>query len=164
MISFILAMDKNRGIGVDNKLPWRLPEDLKYFKRVTMGAPVVMGRKTFESIGNKPLPGRPNIVVTRDRSYEAPAGAQAVHAAEEVLSQYSKEQELFVIGGTEIFRLFMPYADRMYITEINEQFPADTHFPEIDKKEWKEVSRERGVKDELNPYEYDFVLYERVRS
>lgn len=168
-ISFILAMDEQRGIGVDNRLPWRLPADTAFFKATTMGHPVLMGRKTYESIG-KPLPGRTNIVLTRDRDYQAP-GCTVVHSVEELLAfakasdgaGNGEESEIFVIGGAEIYRLLMPVADRMYITEIAHTFPADTFFPEFGS-EWQEVRRVRGVKDEANPYDYDFVVYERERT
>lgn len=158
MISFVVAMDENRGIGKDNDLPWYLPNDLKHFKKTTMGKPIVMGRKTYESIG-KPLPGRENIVVTRDDNYEA-EGTTIVHSIDEVLA--IDADEICVIGGTEIFKLFMPVADRLYVTEIHHTFDADTYFPELDEEEWKEVSRESGTVDEKNKYPHDFVVYEKI--
>ncbi|MBD7962857.1 dihydrofolate reductase [Fictibacillus norfolkensis] len=157
MISFVVAMDENRAIGKDNDLPWYLPNDLKHFKNVTMGKPIVMGRKTYESIG-KPLPGRENIVVTRDEHYQA-EGTTVVHSVDEVLKK--EAEELCVIGGTEIFKLFMPVADRLYVTEIHHTFDADTYFPEINRDEWREVSREPGIVDEKNKYPHDFVVYEK---
>ncbi|MGA4718883.1 dihydrofolate reductase [Fictibacillus nanhaiensis] len=157
MISFVVAMDENRAIGKDNDLPWYLPNDLKHFKNVTMGKPIVMGRKTYESIG-KPLPGRENIVVTRDEHYQA-EGTTVVHSVEEVI--HKEAEELCVIGGTEIFKLFMPVADRLYVTEIHHTFDADTYFPEINRDEWREVSRESGTVDEKNKYPHDFVVYEK---
>jgi dihydrofolate reductase len=157
MISFVVAMDENRAIGKDNDLPWYLPNDLKHFKNVTMGKPIVMGRKTYESIG-KPLPGRENIVVTRDEHYQA-EGTTVVHSVDEVLKK--EAEELSVIGGTEIFKLFMPVADRLYVTEIHHTFDADTYFPEINRDEWREVSREPGIVDEKNKYPHDFVVYEK---
>lgn len=144
MISFVVAMDENRAIGKDNDLPWYLPNDLKHFKNVTMGKPIVMGRKTYESIG-KPLPGRENIVVTRDDNYQA-EGTTIVHSVDDVLKKDA--EELCVIGGTEIFKLFMPVADRLYVTEIHHTFDADTYFPEINRDEWREVSRKPGILDE----------------
>jgi dihydrofolate reductase len=159
MISFVVAMDENRAIGKDNDLPWYLPNDLKYFKKVTMGKPIVMGRKTYESIG-KPLPGRENIVLTRDGNYKA-EGITVVHSVDEVLQ---KEEEICVIGGSEVFKLFLPVADRLYITEIHETFEADTYFPELNENEWKEVSREPGIIDEKNKYTHDFVVYEKINS
>ncbi|WP_416729410.1 dihydrofolate reductase [Fictibacillus sp. JL2B1089] len=157
MISFVVAMDENLAIGKDNDLPWYLPNDLKHFKNVTMGKPIVMGRKTYESIG-KPLPGRENIVVTRDENYQA-EGTTVVHSVDEVLKK--ETEELCVIGGTEIFKLFMPVADRLYVTEIHHTFDADTYFPEINRAEWREVSREPGIVDEKNKYPHDFVVYEK---
>jgi dihydrofolate reductase len=158
MISFVVAMDENRAIGKDNDLPWYLPNDLKHFKKTTMGKPVVMGRKTYESIG-KPLPGRENIVVTRDQSYHA-EGTTTVHSVDEVL-QWEAE-EICVIGGTEIFKLFLPVADRLYITEIHHTFDADTYFPELSDEDWAEVSRTAGIVDEKNKYPHEFVVYEKI--
>ncbi|MCM3718798.1 dihydrofolate reductase [Fictibacillus phosphorivorans] len=160
MISFVVAMDENRGIGKDNDLPWYLPNDLKHFKKTTMGKPIVMGRKTYESIG-KPLPGRENIVVTRDQNYEA-EGVTIVHSVDDVLK--IKAEEMCVIGGSEIFKQFLPVADRLYITEIYHTFDADTYFPEINDKEWKEVSRTAGIVDEKNKYPHDFVEYEKINA
>jgi dihydrofolate reductase len=160
MISFVVAMDENRAIGKDNDLPWYLPNDLKHFKKTTMGKPIVMGRKTYESIG-KPLPGRENIVVTRDQSYEA-EGTTIVHSVDEVLQ--INAEEICVIGGSEIFKQFLPVADRLYITEIHHTFEADTYFPELNDNEWKEVSRTEGIVDEKNKYPHEFVVYEKIKS
>jgi dihydrofolate reductase len=160
MISFVVAMDENRAIGKDNDLPWYLPNDLKHFKKTTMGKPIVMGRKTYESIG-KPLPGRENIVVTRDQSYEA-EGTTIVHSVDEVLQ--INAEEVCVIGGSEIFKQFLPVADRLYITEIHHTFEADTYFPELNDNEWKEVSRTEGIIDEKNKYPHEFVVYEKIKS
>jgi dihydrofolate reductase len=157
MISFILAMDENRVIGKDNDLPWRLPADLAYFKRTTMGQPVIMGRKTYESIG-RPLPGRENIVVTRNKDF-AVEGITVVYSLEEAFEQ-TKETEAFVIGGEQIFKEAISFASRLYITQIHHTFEGDTYFPAI-PTEWKIVSSEKGIKDEKNPYDYDFVVYEK---
>lgn len=161
MISFIFAMDENRLIGKGNELPWRLPEDLKYFKRTTMGHPIIMGRKTFESIG-RPLPGRENIIVTRNRDFQWD-GCSVFYSIEELLDYCQKypEQEFFVIGGGEIFAKLFPYASRLYMTYIYHQFEGDTYFPLFDRNEWKLVSKEQGKKDEKNPYTYEFRIYER---
>ncbi|MEH7236478.1 dihydrofolate reductase [Bacillus sp. JJ1562] len=160
MISLLLAMDKKQLIGKDNDLPWRLPADLAYFKRVTMGHPIIMGRKTYDSIG-RPLPGRENIIVTRDTSYKA-EGCKVIHSIDEIVKMNDEtDQELFVIGGAEIFKEILPYSDRLYITEIEEVFEGDTYFPEFDKAEWKVISKEKGIKDEKNPYEYTFFVYEK---
>lgn len=160
MISFIWAMDENRVIGKDNQLPWRLPEDLKFFKRVTMGHPVAMGRKTFESIG-RPLPGRENIVITRNPDFEC-EGCTIFHSIVE-FAEYAKklEDEVFVIGGAEIFQSLLDYVDRFYITRIHHQFEGDTFFPEIDLNNWILKSCEQGVRNEQNPYNYEFCIYNR---
>jgi dihydrofolate reductase len=158
-VSFILAMDRNRGIGFNNKLPWRMPADLAYFKRVTMGHTILMGRKTYESIG-KPLPGRHNVILTQNREYRA-EGCTIVHSVEEALDRFARNEELFVTGGGEIFKLFLPYADKLYITYIEETFPADAFFPEVNEGEWRLVCSEQGVRDEKNPYEYYFRIYEK---
>nr|WP_026696042.1 dihydrofolate reductase [Peribacillus kribbensis] len=159
MISFLVAMDKNRVIGAENQLPWHLPADLKYFKEVTMGHAIIMGRKTHDSIG-KPLPGRENIVLTRQRDYQA-EGCRIIHDAADVKKLRNVPEEHFVIGGAEIFSLLFPEADRLYITEIEDEFRGDTYFPEMDEKGWTLVSREKGPKDEKNPYDYYFCVYER---
>lgn len=159
LVSFIVAMGRNKSIGANNQLPWRLPADLAYFKRVTMGHPIVMGRKTYESIG-RPLPGRTNVIVTRDPAFRA-EGCVVVHTPEEAIARCGEAEELFVIGGAEIFRLFMPHADKLYITHIDEDFEADTFFREFVESEWTLESEEPGVKDERNPYDYAFRVYSR---
>nr|WP_209125037.1 dihydrofolate reductase [Alkalihalobacillus sp. BA299] len=160
MISFLVAMDKNRVIGKDNDLPWRLPADLAYFKKVTMGHPIVMGRKTYESIG-RPLPGRENIIITRNQNYSA-EGCTVLHSLDDVKKVIDDStKEVFIIGGAEIFKEAFPIADKLYITHIDEAFEGDTYFPAFSDQEWKEVSREKGVKDEKNPYDYYFSVYER---
>ncbi|MCM3664391.1 dihydrofolate reductase [Mesobacillus subterraneus] len=160
MISLIWAMDENRVIGLHNQLPWRLPEDLKFFKRVTMGHPIAMGRKTYESIG-KPLPGRENIVITRDENY-SPDGCVVMNSIEEFMKYAGeKDDEVFVIGGAEIFKEVLPKADRLYLTMIHEQFEGDTFFPVFDIDKWELETREIGLKDEKNPYDYEFLIYKR---
>ncbi|WP_374193947.1 dihydrofolate reductase [Alkalihalobacillus sp. BA299] len=160
LISFLVAMDKNRVIGKDNDLPWRLPADLAYFKKVTMGHPIVMGRKTYESIG-RPLPGRENIIITRNQNYSA-EGCTVLHSLDDVKKVIDDStKEVFIIGGAEIFKEAFPIADKLYITHIDEAFEGDTYFPAFSDQEWKEVSREKGVKDEKNPYDYYFSVYER---
>jgi dihydrofolate reductase len=163
MISFLVAMDQNRLIGSNNQLPWHLPEDLKFFKRITMGHPIVMGRKTYQSIG-KVLPGRENIVITRVTGFDA-KGCTILHSIEELLT-YSNllNEEIFVIGGAEIFQQTFPYADRLYITFIAEEFAGDTYFPPFEEQEWSLTSAVKGIKDEKNPYEYEFRVYDRVRK
>lgn len=163
MISFIVAMDENRVIGKDNQLPWHLPEDLKFFKRVTMGHPIAMGRKTHESIG-RALPGRENIVITRQLGYQS-AECTVFYSVDEFV-KYSRGQkdEIFVIGGAEIFRETFPYVDFLYITHIQEPFEGDTFFPAFDLEKWELVSAETGIKDEKNPYNYEFRIYKRKES
>lgn len=160
MISMIFAMGRHNALGRDNKMPWYLPADFQYFKRITMGKPVIMGRKTFESLG-KPLPGRTNIVITRNRNF-APEGCQVVDSVE-CAAALVQEQDAFIIGGAEIYKAFMPHAHKLYITEIDEDFEVDSYFPEIDYSRWKLVSSETGPKDEKNPYDYRWLVYERVK-
>ena len=158
-ISLIWAMDKNQLIGKDNQMPWHLPSELAYFRRVTTGHPIVMGRKTYESIG-KPLPKRTNIVITRNPEY-APEGCVVVHAIEEVLERYGGET-VFIIGGAQIYRAFLPYAEKLYVTRIEHEFTGDEYFPSIDWSKWRLISEEQGVKDEKKPYLATFQVYERV--
>jgi dihydrofolate reductase len=160
-ISFIFAMDRNRAIGVNNTLPWHLPGDLKFFKSVTMGHPILMGRKTYESIG-KPLPGRRNIILTQNPEFQA-EGCEVIHSVQEAVDEFH-DQELFVIGGAEIFRLFTSVVDRMYITHIEHEFEADTFMTELDLSEWTLVSSEQGERNEKNPYEYYFRIYQRKQA
>ncbi|MEW5707868.1 MAG: dihydrofolate reductase [Pseudomonadota bacterium] len=157
-IALVVAMARNGVIGAGNALPWRLPEDLKHFKALTMGHCVVMGRKTFDSIG-KLLPGRQNVIVTRRADY-AVSGARVVHSVEEALESCERQDEIFVIGGAELFRDLIDRADRMYVTELMQDFEGDVYFPAYDRSAWREVSRERRRAGDL---EYHFVVYERAR-
>lgn len=159
-ISLVVAMDENRVIGADNGLPWRLPADLRHFKQVTMGHPIVMGRRTWESIG-RPLPGRTNIVVTRRTDVEA-QGAVVVDSLESAKAGAGDCGELMIIGGAEIFEQALDGADRIYLTEIHAAFEGDTYFPEISEDEWACVSREDFEKDDKNPYDYSFLVLERI--
>lgn len=158
-ISIIVAMDNNRVIGINNTLPWRLPADLKNVKKITMGHSIVMGRKNYESIG-RPLPGRRNIILTRNNNYSV-AGCEIVHSIEEVINLCEGEEEIFIFGGEQIYNLFLPLTDKIYLTKINNEFDGDTFFPEINFNEWKEVSFENGEKDEKNPYHYTFHVFEK---
>ncbi|MBP2241253.1 dihydrofolate reductase [Cytobacillus eiseniae] len=160
MISLMWAMDNNRVIGVNNQLPWHLPEDLKFFKRTTMGHPIAMGRKTWDSIG-RPLPGRENIVITRNQDF-ACEGCTIMKSIDALL-EYSKQtdEEIFVIGGAEIFSLILPKADKLYLTRIHHEFEGDTFFPELILAEWTLISKEKGIRNEKNPYDYDFEIYTR---
>ncbi len=139
-ISLIAALAKNRVIGANNTLPWRLPEDLKRFKALTMGHPIIMGRKTYESIG-RALPGRLNIVVTRNADFTA-AGCTVVDSPAAAVAACIGVDEAFVIGGAELYRAWMDSADRMYLTEIDQNFAGDAWFPEFDRARWKETARE----------------------
>jgi dihydrofolate reductase len=160
-ISFIFAMDRNRAIGVNNKLPWHLPADLKFFRLTTTGHPILMGRKTYESIG-KPLPGRRNVILTQNPEFLA-EGCEVVHSVEEVVKTFRNE-ELFVIGGAEVFNLLATDVDKMYVTYIDHEFEADTYFSEMDMSAWTLVSSEQGEKNEKNPYDYYFRIYERKKA
>ncbi|UCZ52556.1 dihydrofolate reductase [Bacillus shivajii] len=159
MISMIAAMGENRAIGKDGDMPWHLPNDLKYFKAVTSGHPVLMGRKTFESIG-RPLPKRRNLVLTRSTDFHVD-DVEVIHAFEDVKPLVDEAEEFFVIGGATIYEQLMPIADRLYITWIHETFEADTFFPKIDESIWKVVSSQEGTIDEKNKFAHTFVVYER---
>ncbi len=157
-ISLIAAMANNRIIGKNNALPWHLPADLKHFKNVTMGKPIVMGRKTFESIG-RPLPGRQNIIVTRDKNFKA-EGCTIIHKINEIHS-CTDAPEIMVIGGAEIYKQLLPQAHRLYLTFIQANFEGDSYFPQWQQDEWREIAREDHVADEINKYDYSFVILEK---
>ncbi|MFM9280189.1 dihydrofolate reductase [Paenibacillus jiagnxiensis] len=159
-ISMIWAMDKNGTIGRDNALPWRLPRDMAFFKEQTLDKMVLMGRKTWESFGGKSLPQRNNVVLTRDSDYTA-NGADVIHSLDEGLKLAEREQ-LMIIGGAEIYKLFWPYADELIVTHIDEAFEGDTVFPDLDWSVWEVVREIPGITDEKNPYRYRFVFYERA--
>jgi dihydrofolate reductase len=159
-ISIIVAMDENGVIGLNNRLPWRLTADLKHFREVTMGKPVVMGRKTFESIG-KPLPGRHNIIVSRQADLTH-AGCTVVNSLEQAIEAASGAAEVMIIGGAEIYRETLPRANRIYLTRVHTAVTGDTHFPEIDYDGWRETSIEEHAADERNEYPFSFVVLERV--
>ena len=159
-ISIIAAMGTNRVIGRGNGLPWNLPADTRFFKETTRGHPVIMGRKTFDTMG-KPLPGRRNIVITRRPHLEIP-GTEVVSSLEAALSLVNvQEEEVFIIGGSEIYEMALAIADRMYLTLIHESFEGDTFFPEFDESDWVVVSRRDHEADERNPHAFSFLTYER---
>jgi dihydrofolate reductase len=158
VISIVVAVSKNGVIGKKGKLPWHIPAELQYFKRITMGHPILMGRRTHEAIG-RALPGRENVVITRDPAYRR-EGIQVFTSLQDALERY-KDQELMVIGGAEIIRQCIHRADRLYLTVIDHEFAGDTFMPAFDVAEWRLVSKEKGLKDEKNPYDYYFLLYER---
>jgi dihydrofolate reductase len=164
MISIISAIGKNNEIGKKNELLWSLPADMKHFREITSGHTVAMGQKTFESIG-RPLPKRRNIVLTKDISFKMD-GIEIVHSLEEFDDLLKKtcelDEEIFIIGGAQIYKLFIDKADKLYITHVDGEFPeADAFFPEISKNKWKEIKKERHLKDELNKYDLEFVEYIR---
>ena len=163
-LSMIVAVAENGVIGRNNSLPWYLPNDLKYFKQTTMGKPVIMGRKTYESIG-KPLPGRTNIVITRQADYQ-PEGVKVVNSVEaarelaESVCLIDGQDEAMIMGGAEIYALALPHTDRLYLTEVHADVEGDAFFPEYDKSRWQEVTREDFAAEGPNPYNYSFVVYE----
>ena len=164
-LSLMVAKASNRVIGRNNKLPWYLPNDLKYFKQATFGKPVIMGRKTWDSLG-KPLPGRTNIVITRQTDFQA-EGAKVVATLDEAVTLAENvafiegQDEAVVMGGAEIYALALPKTDRLYLTEVHAEVDGDTWFPEYDTSEWKEIGREDFPAEGPNPYDYSFVVYER---
>lgn len=161
-VSVIAAMAQNRVIGINNTLPWRLPEDLKHFKALTMGHHIVMGRKTYESIG-KPLPGRTTVIVTRSPDYAIP-GCLVAHSVEAALAACQDDDEIFFVGGAELYRQVLPRADRLYLTEIQRPFEGDARFPEFSADQWREKGRDRRKVDEPDGLEYHFVVYDRVQQ
>lgn len=161
MISMIAAMADNRVIGADNDMPWHLPADLKHFKSLTIGKPVLMGRKTYESIG-KALPGRPNIVITSNSSYTLD-DATVVSSIEAAMLESSAYEEVMIIGGGSIYQSMLAQAQRLYLTFIDLKVEGDTQFPDYEAHaNWKEVSRESHRKDDKNPHDYTFVTLERA--
>ena len=159
-LSIIVAAAANGVIGRDNQLPWHLPADLRHFKQTTMGKPILMGRKTWESIG-RPLPGRTNIVITRDSDYSA-AGCVVVNSIDAAMEAAGSEDEIMVIGGAELYRQVLPRTDSVYLTRIHEDFEGDTVFPELNTSEWREVERADQQPDENNPHDYSFIRLDRI--
>nr|AIA15954.1 Dihydrofolate reductase [uncultured bacterium] len=161
IVSLLLAASENNVIGKDNGLPWHLPDDLKYFKNLTWGLPILMGRKTFDSIG-KPLPGRKSIVITRDRDWRH-EGVEVVHSIEEAIDKAKTlgAKEIFVIGGAEIFKSSLPVANRIYLTRIHHVFDGDVFFPEIDAERWSCTSERFCAADEKNAYDHTYHVWER---
>lgn len=164
-ISMIAALSENGIIGRDNTLPWNFPEDLKYFKKMTLGKPIIMGRNTFESIGSRPLPGRHNIILTQQADFQAP-NCSVVHSREEAIAlcketeenQETKEtQEIMIIGGAKIYQLFLPMATRLYLTMIHQNVVGDTYFPKLNWKEWQTISEEKQP-------EFSWVVLDRIKN
>lgn len=161
MITIIAAISENNALGKDNQLLWHLPDDFKRFKKVTTGHHVIMGRKTFESIGKKALPKRTNIIITRQKSYDASCIVLA-DSLKTALRIAQTDSNPFILGGGTIYKEAMKYADKLDLTRVHHNFDADTFFPEIDLKIWKEVKREFHSKDEKHGYDFSFVTYERI--
>ncbi len=159
MISIIVAIDQNNGIGIDNRLLCHLPNDMKYFKQVTSGHPVIMGRHTYESLPIKPLPNRKNIVIST--SLFALDGCTMVSSVEDALKQCPAEEECFVIGGSQIYQQMMSYAQKLYVTHIYHQFEADVFFPKIDTNAWNLISSESHPSDDRHLYAYSFEIYQK---
>lgn len=159
-LSIVAAVAENGVIGLDRGIPWHLPADLAHFKKLTMGKPILMGRKTFESIG-RPLPGRHNVVVTRERSLRI-EGCSVAGSFEDALELLKSAEEVMVIGGAEIYRLALPLADRLYLTRVHASFEGDTYFPDYDPDLWREVAIEEHAPDGRNPHAYSFVILDRV--
>jgi dihydrofolate reductase len=162
MISIIVAVSDDLGIGKDNRLLWNISEDMKRFKRLTTGNTVIMGKKTWESLPRRPLPGRTNIVLTDDPN-EVIDGSVTAYSIEDALSKCKKGEEIFVIGGGSVYRQFMPVADKLYITHVHKNAPADIYFPEIDLNKWKVADKEDFKTEEPNPIAYSYVIYVRKK-
>jgi len=159
MISIVVAASTNNVIGAQGRLPWRLSGDLKRFKRITMGKPIVMGRLTWESIG-RPLPGRQNIVITRQSDFVAD-GCDAVTSPAAALAAAGDVEEIMIIGGSQVYELFLPKADRLYVTRVHADIDGDTFFPEIDEAIWRLVDSEAHAADDANQFAFEFRTYER---
>lgn len=165
-LAIIVAQATNRVIGVNNKLPWHLPEDLRYFKQVTMGKPIIMGRNTFESIG-RPLPGRTNIVISRNPDYAPPnvkvvASLDAAIELAESICVIDGALEAMVIGGAQIYEQALQKADRLYLTEVDAEIDGDAWFPEFNRTDWQEVGRESFLAEGPNPYNYSFIVLDKI--
>lgn len=158
-LSAIVAMAENRVIGRNNRLPWRLPADMRYFKKITMGKPILMGRKTYESIG-RVLPGRLNIIMTRNTNFQVPE-ARVVHSLDAALQVVSEVEEAMVIGGAELYQALLLQIQRIYMTVVHAEIEGDQYFPMLDPKEWRQISSEAHQADAENVYAYSFVEWER---
>ena len=155
MLSIIAALSNNKVIGNDNQLPWHLPADLKHFKSITMGKPIIMGRKTYESIG-KPLPGRDNIIISRDPDYQA-NGCQVFDSITTAINSQSQADEVMIIGGASIYEQALPLVQRMYLTLIHQNIEGDAFFPEWDQQEWSETERTDHKADDNTTFDYSFI-------
>lgn len=160
-IAMIAAMAKNRVIGLDNDMPWRLPDDLKFFKKTTTGKPVIMGRKTFESIGSRPLPNRPNLVISRQADFVA-EGATVFSSVEDAIASTDSVEEVIIMGGGQLYKQMLPQADKLYLTLINADIDGDTLFPDWTEFSWNEIEREHHAMDDSHAYDFDFVTLQKV--
>ena len=161
MLSIIVAKAKNNTIGKNNQLLWQLSGDLKRFEEITTGHTIIMGRKTFESLG-RVLPNRKHIIFSQNPDFKVnDENVEIVHSMLQIQQYIEDEEENFVIGGATIYKLLMPYVNKLYITKINQDFEGDVYFPEIKDTEWKEISKEKGLKNEENPYDYEYITYIR---
>ena len=160
IISLIVAMDHNGVIGNNGTLPWRLSSDLQHFKKITMGKPIIMGRKTHESIG-RPLPGRDNVVISRDKNYQA-KNCTVLHSLECVYAKYHDNDEIMIMGGADLYQQTLDKARRIYLTEVHADLEGDTYFPKYDKEQWKEIERLDFKSDEKNEHDYSFVILEKT--
>lgn len=163
MISIIVAVSEDWGIGKDNELLWHISEDLKRFKRLTTGNTIIMGKKTWESLPRRPLPGRRNIVLTDDPN-ESIVDSVTAYSIEDALGKCEKNEEIFIIGGGSVYRQFVPFADRLYITHVHRKAPADIYFPEIDLNIWNITENEEFEANETNPIPYSYTIYERKKN
>ena len=163
MISYVVAVSRNGVIGREGGLPWHISSDLKRFKQITMAKPIVMGRKTWDSLPKKPLPGRRNIVITRQGGFAA-EGAEVAASPEEALALCGDAPEVAVIGGGEVYRLFWPHVDRLYLTEVDLDVEGDTHFPAPDPAEWREVAREIHPKGEKDTASFILRVLDRMKK
>lgn len=159
-ISMIAAMADDRVIGINNSLPWKLPNDMKWFRQNTMGKPIIMGRKTFESFGSKPLPQRTNIIITRDKDYQA-TDSIVVHTIEDALKAAGDVDEVMIIGGASFYEQMLSKADRLYLTFVDLQVDGDAWFPQWNQSEWQEVEQIKHEADEKNPHAHSFVIMDR---
>lgn len=167
-IAYVVAMDDNRLIGRNNALPWRLPDDMRWFRRHTIGKPCIMGRKTYDSLPARfrPLPDRLNIVVTRNPDYDAP-GAVVVHSVEdalEIAGQTDGVTEIIIVGGADLFRRLLPIVDRLYLTRVHDAAEGDVYFPEFDPAQWREVYREEHPADENHAFAFTWLILDRVAA
>jgi dihydrofolate reductase len=164
MISIIVAVSEDLGIGKNNELLWHIPEDLKRFKKITYGKTVIMGKRTWESLSKKPLPGRKNVVIT-DIPNEDFSGAVTAYSVDDALNKCEKEEEIFIIGGGSIYTQFMPLTDRLYVTHVHKKRPADTWFPKIDRRVWRVIEKEESKDDDnVTGIKYTIIIYERKKS